>query len=159
MIRKNESSELVISDIQKTLWFGKFKHIVVLNSFFYSKDFESDFAYITPAGYSYEIEIKRDYQDFKADFNKSRLGKGEKKHDLMLAGQSRQNYFSFCFNTEALAKQCLPEIPEKYGCCYVDDYYVYWMRNPQKLNKNKVDWEYMMKRMGVAYQTKVFPML
>lgn len=139
--------------IQKCLYRTFGKHIIFLNAFVFSMWYESDFAYFTKAGYGYEVEIKRSYQDFKADFSKGN------KHQDMQSGKGKQNYFSFCFADKALSDQCLKEIPEKYGVYYVGNFFIECIRPPQKLHTNRMDWKDIVVRLSSSYKTKIHRVL
>ena len=154
MIAKKEiKHQLTVFDIQYSLYMQNERHIVLKNSYIFCKTFrryESDFAYITKAGYSHEIEIKRTYKDFLADFKK--YG----KHEDLKKGTCKQNYFSFCFFNKELADRCLPEIPKKYGVCYFGNSTINWIKAPDLLIKKTMDWRQIALRMAETYKTNVF---
>lgn len=161
--------------IQKALYLSYYKHICLANAHLFRNTTihsgpESDFAFITKAGYGYEVEIKKTYKDFRRDFKNKAY-----KHELIAKEKGLQNYFSFCFDGKELMEKCLPEIPTKYGVCYAYEYVnqknykhekerdvvilIAWNRKPQILHKNKMDWQYIAMRVAVSYKTKVFEKL
>jgi len=181
--------------IQKALYelYGS-GSICLANAHVFCTGLEADFACITKAGYGYEFEIKRSYADFKNDFKKGdyaldveAMAAGDytknikrTKHDVITQGGGKQNYFSFCFDSKALAEKCLPEVPAKYGVIYAyetisriyerpEDHqppyrwasyaHVQHMRMPEKIHDNKMDWKHIAFRVGMSYKSKVFTRL
>lgn len=72
-----------------TLW-NKRNDIMIPNLSWGLLDYEADFVVLSKSGYLTEVEIKRSFADFKADFKKAH------KHD-----DERVYYFYYC-------------VPEKY---------------------------------------------
>jgi hypothetical protein len=83
----------------------------------YLKYFESDFLWITKAGFLHEIEVKVVRSDFLADFKKRNFHAGYKekplwgfyKHDLIREGSYGLKTFSFATPENLLNPEDIPE--------------------------------------------------
>jgi hypothetical protein len=108
----------MVSDIQKGLTRFFENHIYHLNnSYFFAKDWESDFFSMTRTGYTYEVEIKISASDFKADFKKKKhklfegaiVGSNKKGRTLVRSTPKLMpNRFFFCVPEDLEGKVEIP---------------------------------------------------
>ena len=104
-IKKGVCTELTVKDIQARLaehW-GIRNHIIVPNVSWGLLDYEADLLIMNKTGYVTEIEIKRSWSDFLADFKKD-----ENAHKSELIYQ-----FWYCVPDE-LYKDCIEKLKEVY---------------------------------------------
>lgn len=113
----------ILSSLFLTYVYDK-KSLCVANSYYWSKDFETDFLAVTKAGYASEFEVKVSKTDFKKDFEKKRLDRGRSffdkearewkekydyKHDLLKEGKSGLKHFYFCTPAGLVPEEDIPE--------------------------------------------------
>lgn len=102
---KKKTISLLEMETSIAKWFGTRTHIIVPNISWGFLSHEADLVVISKAGCLKEIEIKRSFSDFKADFKK-----GHTHGDR----QNRITEFYYAIPIELLEK-CLPLIPEDAG--------------------------------------------
>ena len=109
---KQKTISLLEMETSIAKMFGVRQHIIVPNISWGFLSHEADLCVITKSGCLKEIEIKRSFSDFKADFKK-----GHTHNDR----QNRITEFYYAFPIELLEK-CLPLVPEGAGIitCHKD---------------------------------------
>lgn len=103
-------TKLTVDEIQIALrnsgiW-NKRQDIFIPNLSWGLLDYEADLVIITKSGYLTEVEIKRSWEDFKADFKKTH------KHD-----DPRVYKFYYCV-PESILDRVIDFLREKYGTIY-----------------------------------------
>ena len=104
-IKKGVCTELTVKDIQALLaeYFGIRNNIIVPNVSWGLLDYEADLLVMNKTGYVTEIEIKRSWSDFLADFKKD-----ENAHKSEIIYQ-----FWYCV-PDGLYKDCIEKLKEVY---------------------------------------------
>jgi hypothetical protein len=104
-IKKGVCTELTVKDIQALLaeYFGIRNNIIVSNVSWGLLDYEADLLIMNKTGYMTEIEIKRSWSDFLADFKKD-----ETAHKSEIVYQ-----FWYCV-PEVMYKECIEKLKEVY---------------------------------------------
>ena len=104
-VKKGICTELTVKDIQVLLaeYFGIRNNIIVPNVSWGLLDYEADLLVMNKTGYVTEIEIKRSWSDFLADFKKD-----ETAHKSELIYQ-----FWYCV-PEVMYKECIEKLKEVY---------------------------------------------
>jgi hypothetical protein len=102
---KQKTISLIEMELAISRLFGIRQHIIIPNISWGFLSHEADLVVITKAGCLKEIEIKRSFSDFKADFKK-----GHNHNDR----QNRITEFYYAIPIELLEK-CLPLVPEDAG--------------------------------------------
>ena len=104
-IKKGVCTELTVKDIQALLaeYFGIRNNIIVPNVSWGLLDYEADLLVMNKTGYVTEIEIKRSWSDFLADFKKD-----ENAHKSEIIYQ-----FWYCV-PDSLYKDCIEKLKEVY---------------------------------------------
>ena len=104
-IKKVVCTELTVKDIQALLaeYFGIRNNIIVPNVSWGLLDYEADLLIMNKTGYVTEIEIKRSWSDFLADFKKD-----ENAHKSEIIYQ-----FWYCV-PDSLYKDCIDKLKEVY---------------------------------------------
>lgn len=104
-IKKGVCTELTVKDIQALLaeYFGIRNNIIVPNVSWGLLDYEADLLIMNKTGYVTEIEIKRSWSDFLADFKKD-----ENAHKSEIIYQ-----FWYCV-PDGLYKDCIEKLKEVY---------------------------------------------
>ena len=104
-IKKGVCTELTVKDIQALLaeHFGIRNNIIVPNVSWGLLDYEADLLIMNKSGYVTEIEIKRSWSDFLADFKKD-----ENAHKSEIIYQ-----FWYCV-PDSLYKDCIDKLKEVY---------------------------------------------
>ena len=104
-IKKGVCTELTVKDIQALLaeYFGIRNNIIVPNVSWGLLDYEADLLIMNKTGYVTEIEIKRSWSDFLADFKKD-----ENAHKSEIIYQ-----FWYCV-PDSLYKDCIDKLKEVY---------------------------------------------
>ena len=104
-IKKGVCTELTVKDIQALLaeYFGIRNNIIVPNVSWGLLDYEADLLIMNKTGYVTEIEIKRSWSDFLADFKKD-----ENAHKSEIIYQ-----FWYCV-PDSLYKDCIEKLKEVY---------------------------------------------
>ena len=104
-IKKGVCTELTVKDIQALLaeYFGIRNNIIVPNVSWGLLDYEADLLVMNKTGYVTEIEIKRSWSDFLADFKKD-----ENAHKSEIIYQ-----FWYCV-PDSLYKDCIDKLKEVY---------------------------------------------
>lgn len=104
-VKKGICTELTVKDIQVLLaeYFGIRNNIIVPNVSWGLLDYEADLLVMNKTGYVTEIEIKRSWSDFLADFKKD-----DHAHKSELIYQ-----FWYCV-PEGLYKDCVDKLKEIY---------------------------------------------
>lgn len=104
-IKKGVCTELTVKDIQALLaeHFGIRNNIIVPNVSWGLLDYEADLLIMNKTGYVTEIEIKRSWSDFLADFKKD-----ENAHKSEIIYQ-----FWYCV-PDGLYKDCIEKLKEVY---------------------------------------------
>ena len=104
-IKKGVCTELTVKDIQALLaeYFGIRNNIIVPNVSWGLLDYEADLLIMNKTGYVTEIEIKRSWSDFLADFKKD-----ETAHKSEIIYQ-----FWYCV-PDSLYKDCVDKLKEVY---------------------------------------------
>ena len=104
-IKKGVCTELTVKDIQALLaeHFGIRNNIIVPNVSWGLLDYEADLLIMNKTGYVTEIEIKRSWSDFLADFKKD-----ENAH-------KSENIYQFWYCVpDSLYKDCIDKLKEVY---------------------------------------------
>lgn len=104
-IKKGVCTELTVKDIQALLaeYFGIRNNIIVPNVSWGLLDYEADLLIMNKTGYVTEIEIKRSWSDFLADFKKD-----ENAH-------KSENIYQFWYCVpDSLYKDCIEKLKEVY---------------------------------------------
>ena len=85
--------EQIISGLRNSGLWNKRNDIMIPNLSWGLLDYEADFVAISKSGYMTEVEIKRSFEDFKADFSKKH------KHDA-----EQVYYFYYCVPESIISK-------------------------------------------------------
>lgn len=120
---KSKKSDITARDITKSLfWRYHHKQAEVISNC-HLLEFESDFMYVTRAGYMHEVEVKISRSDFRADFKKESykpdrvtgLNNTFNKHIILPEGLTGLKSFSFAVPKDLIT---LDEVPEYAGLYY-----------------------------------------
>lgn len=129
-------TNLTVTEIQFAIYNSRLwdirSHLFVPNVSWGLFDYELDFAIMTRSGYVTEIEIKRSYDDFLADFKKKHTHNDE-----------RVSYFYYCIPEclkERVEKFLIEKFPDKFYrpavLLYTEEGYI---KQTDIGNKDKVD--------------------
>lgn len=128
--------ELTEAKIQKLI-FTTFadRAIVVPNCHYQNCRWECDVLVVTPAGLTYEYEIKLNCADLKAERKHKVV-----KHRYMDTNIYAANYYSFVCPADVITLKDVWD--DRYGLFYADGYYLKPIRKPTKINDYRVDEKY-----------------
>ncbi|MHC4644021.1 MAG: hypothetical protein ACYTBJ_00870 [Planctomycetota bacterium] len=110
--------------------------LVVPNCHFRNGRWEMDVFRVTPAGLSYEYEIKMNKADFRNELKHKKM-----KHRYMdVSPHMFANYYSFVCPTDVIPLEDV--FDDRYGLFYVNGYYIRCIRKPKKLHDGRVEQKY-----------------
>jgi len=113
--------------------------LIVPNCYFRSSRYEMDVFRVTPAGLSYEYEIKLTTADFNNELKHKKM-----KHRYMdVAPYMSPNYYSFVCPEDVIKIEDIWD--DRYGLYVMNGYYLRCIRKPKKLHDTRIEQKYYWK--------------